>query len=82
MDGVLVGALGAAAAVAALLAWLLLARPESLAALLVANVEGDPAAWARRHPALLRAIQWVAIGITALLGFLTGLTLAFLGGTG
>jgi hypothetical protein len=81
MDGVLVGALGAAAAVAALVSWLLLARPEAVAALLVPGADSDHG-WPARHPALFRTLQWAAAGLTVLLGFLTGLALAFLGGTG
>jgi hypothetical protein len=80
MDGVLVGALGAAAAVAALFSWLLLARPEAVAGLLAHPHDGE--AVAARHPAIVRLLQVGAAGLTVLLGFLTGLALAFLGGTG
>ncbi len=82
MDGILVGVLGAAAALAALAAWVLFARPEAVASLLVSGSEGDRRAWPGRHPAVFRLLQWAAAGLTVLLGFLTGLALAFLGGTG
>ena len=80
MDALVVGGLGALAAVFGLLTWLLWSHPE-----LVFGAGRDPGGeddWGAAHPAALGWLRWIAGGGTFLLGFLTGLAAAFLAGTG
>ena len=76
MDALLVGLLGAVAALAGLFSWLLMARPEVLLGLW--QDRGDE--WAT-HPGAVRLLRWVAVAMTFLFGFLTGLAMAFLSRT-
>lgn len=78
MDALVVGALTAAGTVAGMLFWLLLARPEALLGLFTEQPPGD---WFDDHPVTLRALQVTFGFVVAILGFVTGLTVAFLAGT-
>jgi hypothetical protein len=78
MDALLVGVLGAMAALAGLFSWLLMARPEALLGLWR---DVDDADWPAHHPGAVRLLRWLAVGLTFLFGFLTGLAMAFLSRT-
>jgi len=78
LDAIIVGALTAAGAVSAALAWQLWVHPERLLALW-AEPEDDELV--EEHPAAVRAARCAAAGLVVLLGFLTGLALSFLTST-
>lgn len=78
MDALVVGGLTAAATVAGMLFWLLLARPEALLGLFG---EQSPGPWQDDHPASTTALRISLGAVVLILGFVTGLTVAFLAGT-
>ena len=78
MDALVVGGLTAAGTVAGMLFWLLLARPEALLGLFSEQPPGD---WFGDHPSTLGALQITFGLMVGILGFVTGLTVAFLAGT-
>lgn len=78
MDALVVGGLTAAATVAGMLFWLLLARPEALLGVFSEQPSGE---WFDDHPSTLGFLQTTFGIIVVILGFVTGLTVAFLAGT-
>lgn len=78
MDALVVGALTATATVAGMLFWLLLSRPEALLGLFS---EQPPGEWFDEHPITLQALQITFGFVVMILGFVTGVTVAFLAGT-
>ncbi|MCB9676564.1 MAG: hypothetical protein H6737_15715 [Alphaproteobacteria bacterium] len=78
MDAVLVGLLTAVGTVAGMLFWLLLVRPDALLGLLSDRPDAE---WFDQHPATLGALRVTSGVVVLILGFLTGLAVAFLAGT-
>lgn len=78
MDALVVGGLTAAATVVGMLFWLLLARPEALLGLFS---EQPPGEWFEDHAGSLRMLRIAFALVVLILGFVTGLTVAFLAGT-
>ncbi len=78
MDALYVGALTAVGTVAGMLYWLLLVRPDALLGLLS---DAPDAAWFEHHPTTLLALRATSGLVVLILGFLTGLAVAFLAGT-
>ncbi len=84
MDALVVGALTATGTVTGMLFWLLLVRPDRLLGLLSDSTD-DPHAhrveWFEDHPGQLVALRVTGAVVVLILGFLTGLAVAFLAGT-
>ncbi len=80
MDAAVVGALTAATAVASLLLWMLLVRPE-ITLSLFSDVAAARDPWFEHHPGALRALRWAMAAVIVVLAFLTGLALTFLSTT-
>ena len=78
MDALLVGGLTAAVTVAAMLLWLLFARPESLISLWS---DPAPGGWFEENDGTLQALRVTGSVVVAVLGLLTGLAITFLSGT-
>ncbi len=78
MDAVLVGSLTALTAVAGVFWWQLMVHPDTLLHPFGTAEDG----WFEHHPAAVRALRLVAGSLVFVLGFLTGLALAFLARTG
>lgn len=78
MDALFVGSLTAVGTVVGMLFWLLLVRPDALLGLLSDRPDAE---WFDHHPATLSALRLTVGAVVLILGFLTGLAVAFLAGT-
>lgn len=81
MEAVLVGLLTASTLILGAALWYLLVRPDVLLSLLGHGAVTSEEGWFEEHPAALDALRWVLAGAVFLMGFLTGLAVAFLGST-
>jgi hypothetical protein len=80
MDALVVGLLTATGTVTGMLFWLLLVRPDRLLGLL-SDAPASGGEWFEEHPGQLVALRVTGAVVVLILGFLTGLAVAFLAGT-